>query len=416
MKGETNWSGNIQYQAHRVHRPTSFEELRSVVAAAPKIHAIGSRHSFNGIADSAELVSLEAMPASIELNHDDHTVSVGGGVTYGDLALAIEREGFALHNMASLPHISVAGAVATATHGSGDANGNLATAVAAMELVTSDGNLLHVSRADEDFAGMVVGLGALGVVTRLTLDVQPSYWMRQQMYEQLEWDVLHERFDDIMSSADSVSLFTDYGPTVNRVLRKERVDPDARDPLPDTFMGAPAATGNQHPMAALSGDNCTTQRGVPGKWLDRLPHFRTDAIPSVGEEIQSEYVIPRRFGVDAIKAIRDIASLIQAVLQIAEIRTVASDDLWLSTAYNNDIVCLHFTWTLDPKGVERALHHVEDALAPFEPRPHWGKLFLAESSELESRYERLDDFRRLADRLDPRGAFRNAFLRRHAFA
>jgi xylitol oxidase len=416
MARESNWSGNISYTPARIQRPESLPQLQSLVANAHSIHALGSRHSFNTIADSAELVSLEAMPRSIELDTTGRKVAVGGGVTYGELARFLEREGFALHNMASLPHISVAGAISTGTHGSGVTHGCLSTAVCGLELVTSDGEVLELSRNDEDFAGMVVGLGALGVVTTLPLDIEASYWMRQQMFDDLDWDVLYTHFDEIMSSAYSVSLFTDFGATVGRVLRKERIDPDDPPTLPMTFHGAPAAQDQQHPHAALAGDNCTEQRGVPGKWLDRLPHFRLDAQPSIGDEIQSEYMVARSDACAALKAMRDIAPLIQSALHVSELRRVAADDLWLSMAYRREPVCLHFSWKLDPPAVNEALKHVEEALAPFEARPHWGKLFLTERDTLDSRYEKLPEFRLLADRLDPRGAFRNAFLQHDMFA
>lgn len=410
-----NWAGNYAYRATRIHEPATLDELRAIVARAPKIHALGSRHCFNDIADSGELVSLDGLDQGIEIDRESGTATVPAGIRYGELARALEREGLALHAMASLPHISVAGAVATATHGSGDANGNLATAVSALELVTSEGEIVTVARGDDDFPGMVVGLGALGIVTRLTIDVQPSYLMRQQVFEHLAWDVLFDRFDDVTSGAESVSLFTNYGDAIDEVWLKSRVDPEQPRPLLDEFLGARAATRKLHPVPELSPENCTEQLGVPGCWADRLPHFRMDAVPASGNELQSEYMVPRRHAVEAIRAVRELAPTFRPHLWTSEIRTVAADDLWLSSAYGTDTVCLHFSWRNDPAAVDRVLPALEAALAPFSPRPHWGKLFLATASELEPRYERLPDFRRLAERLDPRGAFRNAFLERHVF-
>ncbi len=411
----TNWAGNYTYRATQIHHPASLDELRAIVAHAPKIHALGSRHCFNDIADSAELITLEGLDQPIEIDKTARTVTVGAGVLYGTLAVALEREQLALHNMASLPHISVGGAVATATHGSGDANGNLATAVSAVELVTSDGDLLQFSRGDDDFAGVVVGLGALGVVTRLTLDVQPSYLVQQQVFEHLPWDLLFDRFDEVMSSTDSVSIFTDYGDDVGQLWRKSRVDPEHPQPVLDDFLGAMAATQMLHPVPTISPEACTDQLGVPGSWMDRLPHFRMDAIPASGAEIQSEYMVPRHSAVAAIRAIRELAPAIRPHLWTSEIRTVAADDLWMSTAYGTDTVCIHFSFRLEPEAVDGLLPIIEATLAPFNARPHWGKLFFATAGELEPRYERMSDFRRLAERLDRRGAFRNAFLDRHLF-
>jgi xylitol oxidase len=416
MARETNWAGNYAYRSSRFHQPTSLDEVRRIVAVAPKVHALGSRHSFNDIADSPELVSLDRLDQTIDIDRTAGTVTVSAGIRYGTLAQALERECLALHNMASLPHISIAGAVATATHGSGDANGNLATAVAALELITGDGDILHVSRDDDDFAGMVVGLGALGIITRLTIEVQPSYQVRQQVFEHLDWDVLFGRFDDVTSGADSVSVFTDYGETVDQVWLKRRVDPESAEPLANDFLGAIAALEPRHPVRTLAAGNCTEQLGVPGAWSDRLPHFRMDAVPASGDEIQAEYMVPRRYAVAALQAIRELAPVIRPHLWICEIRTVAADDLWLSTAYRTNTVCIHFSWRFDPPAVERLLPIIEAALGPYEARPHWGKMFVTTPAELEARYERLPEFRRLAERLDRRGAFRNDFLDRYLFA
>ncbi|CAA9558388.1 MAG: xylitol oxidase() [uncultured Thermomicrobiales bacterium] len=412
---ERNWAGNYTYRAEAIHQPRSIDELREIVARAPRIRALGSRHCFNDIADSDVLMSLEALAGELEIDREARTVTVGGGMRYGDLAQSLVREGLALHNMASLPHISVAGSIATATHGSGDANRNLATAVVALELVTSDGEVITVSRGDDDFPGMVVNLGALGVVTRVTLDVQPAYQVRQEVFEHLAWDVFYQRFDDVMSSAYSVSVFLDYGETVGSVWRKSRVDADHPEPLADEFLGARAATRHRHPMETMSGENCTAQLGVPGLWADRLPHFRMDARPASGDEIQAEYMVPRRFAVPALEALRALASVIRPHLLITEVRTVAADDLWLSSAYGTDTVCLHFSWKPDQDGVNQVLPIVERTLAPFEARPHFGKEFRMGAQELEARYPKLPEFRRLAERLDPRGAFQNAFLERTIF-
>jgi xylitol oxidase len=410
-----NWAGNHAYRAKQVHRPSSIDELRSIVARAPKIHALGTRHCFNDIADSAELITLEGIDPGIVIDRDTSTVTVNAGIRYGDLARALEREGLAIHNMASLPHISVGGAVATATHGSGDANGNLATAVAALELVTSDGDIVRVSRQDDDFAGMVVNLGALGVVTRITLDVQPSFLVRQEVFEHLAWDVLLDRFDEVMASAYSVSIFLDYGADVGEVWLKSRVDPDDPQPRREDFMGARPAVRAVHPVPDLSTESLTDQLGVPGSWLDRLPHFLLEGVPASGAELQSEWMIPRRWAVEALRAIHALTPSFRQHLLISELRTVAADDLWLSTAYGTDIVCIHFSWQLDVDAVNGIIPSIEAALSPFEARPHWGKLFTATAQTLEERFPRLPDFRRLADRLDPRGAFRSDYLERHVF-
>ena len=412
---ETNWAGTHTYAARVIHRPATLDELRKIVAAAARIRVLGSRHSFTDVADSDALVSLAGLPADVAVARDRTTVSVGGAVRYGALAEALDAEGLALHNLASLPHISVAGAVATATHGSGERSGNLATAVAALELVTSTGEVVNARRGDAEFDGMVVSLGALGAVTRLSLDVEPAYAVRQRVFEGLTWDALHDHFDEIAAAGDSVSVFTRWEPpAADQVWVKSRVVDDSEpEQTPPGLFGAAAATVERHPILGLDPVNCTAQLGAPGPWWDRLPHFRMGFTPSAGEEIQSEYIVARRHAMAAIDAVRALGPEIAPVLQVSEIRTIAADRLWLSPQHGQDTVAIHFTWTREPAAVARAIDAVEAALAPYEPRPHWGKAFHLDAAAIAPRYERLADFAALAARLDPRAAFRNAWLERH---
>ena len=289
----TNWAGNHAYRARKLHRPSTIEQLQEIVANAPRVRVLGSRHSFNDIADSSELVALEEMPKDVIVDHGANTVSLGAALTYGELAAALKAEGVALHNLASLPHICVAGAVATATHGSGETNGNLATAVAGLELVTSGGEIVEASRGEPDFDGLVVGLGALGAITRITLEVEPAYEVRQRVFEGLSWDALFEHFEEIMSCGYSVSVFTRWGEAIDQVWVKSRVGDEPERAEGDLF-GAAAAAVDRHPILGLDASNCTPQLGRPGPWSDRLPHFRMGFTPSSGEELQSEYLFPRR--------------------------------------------------------------------------------------------------------------------------
>jgi xylitol oxidase len=397
-----------------IHAPATREGVQEIVAAAPHIRVLGSRHSFTDIADSTELVTLEHLPAHVVVDRVAMTVTCSGGLRYGDLALELAREGLALANLASLPHIAVAGAVSTATHGSGDRNGNLATAVAALEIVTSDGTAVFVARGDPEFDGLVVGLGAVGALTRVTLDVEPDYQVRQRVFEGLEWSDLFEHFDAITSSGYSVSVFTRWGENVDQVWIKTRADSAGLASVPDDgLFGAVPSTQHRHPILGLDPVNCTPQLGVAGPWADRLPHFRMGFTPSAGEELQSEYLVHRSDAVAAIEAVRGVAAAVRPVIRVSEIRTIAADALWMSPQYGRDTVALHFTWTPEPAAVRRALAEVERVLAPFQARPHWGKLFLAGAGEIAPLYERHGDFVALLDRIDPRGAFRNDWLRRH---
>jgi xylitol oxidase len=405
-----NWAGNYAYGAERLHRPATVEQVQEVVAKAPAVRVLGSRHSFNDIPDSSELVTLEDIPGDVVFDRAAGTVSFNAGLKYGELVGALGAEGVALHNLASLPHISVAGAVATATHGSGDATGNLATAVAGLELVTSDGEIFETSRGEPDFDGLVVGLGALGAVTRITLDVEPAYEVRQRVFEGLGWESLFEHYDEITSCGYSVSVFTRWGESVDQVWVKSRVTSEPEAVREDLF-GAVAAVVDRHPILGLDATSCTLQLGRPGLWSDRLPHFRMGFTPSSGEELQSEYLVPRRHAVEAIGVVRVLAEMIRPVLQVSEIRSVAADRLWLSTSYGRESVCIHFTWEPEPEAVGDVLIQLEAALAPFGARPHWGKLFDADAAAIAPLYGRLPEFVRLIERLDPRGAFRNSWLR-----
>jgi len=404
-----NWAGNYTYRAEKLHRPSTIEQVQEIIANAPGVRVLGSRHSFNDIADSSELVTLEDMPTDVVVDHEAGTVSFNAALKYGELVETLGAEGVALHNLASLPHISVAGAVATATHGSGDTNGNLATAVAGLELVTSGGEIVEASKGEPDFDGLVVGLGALGAVTRITLDVEPAYEVRQRVFEGLSWEALFEHFDGITSRGYSVSVFTRWGGTTDQVWVKSRVT-DGPEQVESDLFGAVAAAVDRHPILGLDAASCTPQLGRPGPWSDRLPHFRMGFTPSSGEELQSEYLLPRRHAVEAIEAVRTLADKIRPILQVSEIRTVAADRLWMSTSYGQDTACIHFTWKHERDAVEDVLVQLETVLAPFGARPHWGKLFDADATAIAPLYERMPDFVRLVERLDPRGAFRNSWL------
>lgn len=406
---EHNWAGNYGYRAGILHRPSRLDEVQEIIANAPRVGVLGSRHSFTDIADSSELLTLDGLPADVVVDHAGGTVSFSAALRYGELAEVLMAQGVALANLASLPHISVAGAVATASHGSGDANGNLASSVAGLEIVTSSGEIFTSSRGDADFDGLVVGLGALGAVTRLSLDVEAAYHVRQRVFEGLRWDALFENFDEITSAGYSVSVFTRWSEAIDQVWVKSRVT-DEPEPVRDDLFGATAATVDRHPILGLDSVNCSPQLGAPGLWSERLPHFRMGFTPSSGQELQSEYLLPRRHAHAAIQAMRAMAHAIRPVLQVSEIRTVAADGLWMSPQYLQDTLAIHFTWNPDWAAVERVLTGIEVALAPFEARPHWGKVFLAEAASIAPLYERVRDFIDLADRLDPRGAFRNTWF------
>ncbi|USQ84152.1 FAD-binding protein [Streptomyces phaeoluteigriseus] len=404
----TNWAGNITYTAKELHRPASLDALRSLVAASERVRVLGSGHSFNAIVEPGAdgvLLSLGALPAEVEVDAAARTVRVGGGVRYAELARRVHAHGLALPNMASLPHISVAGSVATGTHGSGVGNGPLAAPVREVEIVTADGSTVVIGRGDARFGGAVTSLGALGVVTALTLDLEPAFDVEQYLFTELPLDGLD--FESVAAAAYSVSLFTDWrAPGFRQVWVKRRTD----QPLAGFPWAAPA-TEALHPVPGMPAVNCTEQFGVPGPWHERLPHFRAEFTPSSGNELQSEYLLPREHAAGILDAIDGIRQTVAPVLQICEVRTIAADEQWLSPAHGRDSVAVHFTWIDDTAAVLPVVRELEAALEPFEPRPHWGKVYELPASVVRGRYPRIDDFRTLVDELDPAGTFTNAFVR-----
>ena len=403
-----NWAGNVTYSTSRVLRPRSVAEAQEFVADAETVRPLGTRHSFSLVADSAGvLVSTEHLNRVVEIGAE--TVTVEAGIRYGDLSSTLASHDLALPNLASLPHISVGGAIATGTHGSGARNQSLAAGIAALELVRADGSIRPLGRGDDDFDGAVVGLGALGLVTRASLDVVPAFELRQYVFEELSWAAVEADLDAILAGAYSVSLFTMWSePAVGQVWVKttDRLDPQS------PYFGARPATQPRHPIAGAHWQNCTEQLGVPGSSGERLPHFRLGFTPSGGDELQSEYVVARGHGGDAVRELRRLAGAVSPLLLTSEIRAVAADTLWLSPFYEQDSIAFHFTWKPLLDEVLRVLPQIESALEPFAPRPHWGKLFAASPQALEAVYPRLPDFRRLLQAHDSRGKFSNDFVAR----
>jgi len=414
-----NWAGNLQYSTDRLYAATALEQVRDYVKKESKLKVLGTRHCFNNIADSTDgFLSVKPMDKIIAVDPAKRTVTVGAGITYGQLCPYLDSKGFALHNLASLPHISVAGACSTATHGSGEKNGNLATAASGLEMVTASGDVVNLSRErdGDKFLGAVVGLGALGVITKLTLDIQPTFLMRQYVYENLPLSQLKDHFDAIESSAYSVSLFTDWQrQCINEVWIKSRVEEGQAFHATPEFFGAKLATRNLHPIAELSAENCTEQMGVPGPWYERLPHFRMGFTPSAGKELQSEYFVPRQHAVDAILAVERLRDQVSPHLLISEIRAIAADELWLSPCYEQPCVTIHFTWKQEWPAVEKLMPVIEKELSPFHTRPHWGKLFTTSPTELKGIYKKMPEFIELSRKYDPKGKFHNEYLNKNIF-
>ncbi len=407
-----NWAGTYDFTAPRLETAGTVADVQRLVRGGGRVHALGTRHSFTDIADTTgTLIDVTALEG-IVLDEAACTVTVAAGIRYGVLALWLEERGWALHNLGSLPHISVGGATATGTHGSGNRNGVLTTAVRGIRNVGVDGELTTVTTDDPDFAALAVGLGAFGVIVSVTLAVEPSFRMRQDVYRGLEWDALLDGFEEITGAGYSVSVFTRWdADDAGHIWVKTRLDSDD-DPVADTLAGATRDPVVAEPIIPELGDNITPQGGVPGPWMLRLPHFRLDATPSAGDEMQSEYFVARADAPAALRAVRAQADRIRPHLLVSELRTGATDDLWLSPAYQRDFAAIHFTWRNDPVGVGGVLPDIEAALEPFDARPHWGKVHRFDADRLAAAYPRLADARAVFERLDPEGRFVNSHLER----
>ncbi|MBX6751021.1 MAG: FAD-binding protein [Micromonosporaceae bacterium] len=400
-----NWAGNIEFQAVRLAQPASLDELRDLVVSSDRVRVLGTGHSFNALADTTgTLIRLDRLPMSIRIDESSATATVPAGARYAEVAAELHRAGYALANLASLPHITVAGAVATGTHGSGDRTRTLADAVVGVEFVDASGEVRRLSVGDADFPGAVVSLGALGVVTQLTLRIEPSFTVAQEVRLDVPLDAIAGAWDEVFGAAYSVSAFTDYASGTARVWLKRRMDM----PTP-TWAGGRAADAPVHPVPGVDPVACTPQLGVPGPWHERLPHFRPDLVPSAGDELQSEYFVARADAPAALAALRGIAARVAPVLHIAEIRTIAADELWLSPAYGRDSVGFHFTWIRDAAAVLPVVDLIEEVLLPLGARPHWGKVWRADPASVVARYPRAGDFAALRQRLDPTGTFANAY-------
>jgi xylitol oxidase len=414
-----NWAGNLKYSTANVHYPKTIEEVQAVVKKCDKLKALGSRHSFNRIADSKEnQISLKEMNKVVSLDKKANTITLEGGARYGEFAAYLHENGYALPNLASLPHITVVGACATATHGSGVKNGNLSTSVSAIEFVNAAGEVVTLSKQKDGdaFYGAVVGLGALGVVTKITLDLLPTFDMKQVVYRNLPLQELKHNFDDIQSRGYSVSLFTDWkNKNINEVWIKSRVEKGDVAASDLELYGARPATQNMHPVEDQSAENVTEQMGIPGPWYDRMAHFKMGFTPSTGKELQSEYFVPIEHAYAAMMAIEELHEKISPHLFISEIRTINADNFWMSPCYKKTCVAFHTTWKQDVDTVMGLLPLMEAQLAPFNPIPHWAKLFTMSPAVVQSKYEKLTDFKQLVARHDPDGKFRNEFLAKNLY-
>ncbi|HEY4898698.1 MAG TPA: FAD-binding protein [Candidatus Nanopelagicaceae bacterium] len=403
-----NWSGNVTFNPALVVYPSEINEIKLAVTAAETVRALGSGHSFNKIADSAGvLIAFNQFPKDIDIDSVGHRVRVAAGVRYGELAVALNNAGLALRNTGSLPHITVVGATSTGTHGSGLTNQNLAAAISAIELITASGDEITIT--GDELKAARVALGALGIIHHITLEVVPTFDVAQTVYFDLPFENLIHHFEGVMGAGYSVSCFTMWRDLlVEQVWVKSRV---GFDTLPgDELFSAKRATVKSHPLVGADTDGATEQFGSVGPWHERLPHFKLDFTPSFGEELQTEYFVDIRDARAALTAVYELRSQIAPLLLVSELRTIASDDNWLSEAQGRNSLAIHFTWKPDVPAVMTFLPALEATLTPFKTRPHWGKLFTDNSFDFEELYPDFTQWFTYRNSLDPMRKFINPQL------
>ena len=403
-----NWSKNVEFNDKSYLHPTSLAELQELIRTNPKVRARGTAHCFNEIANTSSVaLNLAKMPKIIEVDAAKKSVRVAAGLTYGELAPLLHAQGWALSNMASLPHISIAGSISTGTHGSGIKNQNLANQVLSIDMVTAEGEVRHIDRANPAFNALVIVLGLGGIVYEYELKIEPTFKIRQVVYPEIPLDVLQRSFDQIMGTAYSVSYFTDWSSSqVGNLWCKFRDG----EVIPESIGGCAQANKKFHPIPSVDPVACTEQLGATGDWHERLSHFKLDFTPSVGEEIQTEFFVDRKDAAAAIEAVSQLGAEITPLLWITELRTIAADNLWLSGAFERDTLAIHFTWKKDD-AIYPVIEKVEAALRPFNYRPHWGKVFTADAQFLKSVYPKINEFKALVEALDPTSKFENSFTR-----
>lgn len=400
-----NWAGNIKFQDSKTLAPKSISEIQDIVRTNRKVKARGTAHSFNTIADTKYVaLLLDQMPKEIIINKEKKSVTVSAALKYGEVAEELHKNGLALHNLASLPHISIAGAIATGTHGSGSNNGNLATAVKSFDVVLADGSFRNINSSDGDlYYGGVIGLGLVGIVVRVELNIQSTFNLGQNVYLGMKRDNFRDNFDAIMSSGYSVSYVTTWQQEMAGEVWVKFLEGTTP---PEVLFGSHGATEKLHLLKNHSPEPCNDQLGIIGPWHLRLPHFKMEFTPSSGAELQSEFFVNRAQASSALLALEAIADQISIPLMGSEIRTIASDNFWMSPHYKSNDVGIHFTWKQIPETFE-AVKAIETTLKPFQYRPHLGKIYTAAPSYISSVFPKFKNFQELISQIDPNNKFGN---------
>jgi L-gulonolactone oxidase len=421
-----NWGGNQACTPLSLERPSSEDELVALVhraaAAGERVKVVGAGHSFTDIAcTDGRMVSLDGYDHFLEVDTRAATVKVEGGITIAALGQALAEVGLAQPNLGDVAYQSIAGAISTATHGTGGRLGNISTQVKALSLVTADGVLECSAEDNADvFQAARVGLGALGVISTVTLQCVPAFTLRSiQAPRQL--DEVLDAVEDLVAANDHFEFF--WIPHSDRVLAitNNRTDAPAHPPgKVSAYFNDIVMENHAFGLLQRLGRANTTWIPALGRVTGRLLNARDVADVShrvfanqrLVRFVEMEYALPRPA---LAAAVRDVRSMIDRQgLRISfpvEVRIAAADDIWLSTASGRDTgyIAVHVFQGLP---FDRYFREVEAIMNGYEGRPHWGKMHYQTAETLRPRYPHWADFIGVRDRLDPEGRFSNAYLDR----
>ncbi|MFJ1706202.1 D-arabinono-1,4-lactone oxidase [Kitasatospora sp. NPDC088346] len=426
--GWRNWAGNQSARPSRVVAPASAQELGEVVRRAAEdgrtVKAVGSGHSFTAIAAAGDgvLVRPDGLTAVRGIDHEAGTVTVESGLPLHRLNRLLTTAGLSLTNMGDIEVQTVAGATSTGTHGTGRDSGSLAAQIRAVEIVLADGSVQQCSPTEnaELFQGARLGLGALGVISAVTLGVEPAFLLTA--HEQpMAFDEVLERFDDLTAVNEHFEFY--WFPHTDRcsTKRNNRSQGPAA-PLP----GFKAWLDDDFLSNTVWECACRVGRRFPGTiptiaqlasraWSERTftdTAYRVFTSPRKVRFTEMEYAVPREA---ADTVLRELKVLVERsdwrISFPVEVRTAPADDLWLSTAHGRDSVyiAVHLYRGSPEQGY---FTEVEKLMAAHAGRPHWGKLHTRDAEYLASVYPRFGDFTALRDKVDPGRLFANDYLRR----
>lgn len=429
VSGWSNWAGTEHTHPVRQTHPGDVdalaEDIRAAVAQGLQVKAVGSGHSFTGIAATdGVVVHLDRMAQIRSLDVPSGQVTVEAGMPLHALNAALDAHGLALANLGDIDVQTISGAVSTGTHGTGHALGGLATQVIGVELVDAEGRLVRCSAAEspKTFAAARIGLGALGVVTALTLQCVPAFALRA-VEAPMPLDEVLEGFDELAEDNDHFEFY--WFPHTRRALtkRNNRVAAgEARKPLSrfrywlddellsNTVFGWTQGLTARVPGLTGTVNNVATRALSAREYVDAS--YKVFCSPRRVRFREMEYAVPRAALVEVLQSVQAwIDGSGERVPFPIEVRVAAADDIWLSTAFERETayVAVHQFHRLDH---ERYFRAVESIVGGVGGRPHWGKLHQLDATELERLYPRMADWREVRARLDPSGVFANPYLDR----